>query len=56
VEFELEFKITTPVALMLGFLTGLVVGAALAADGLGEAMDRLRGVGDRAVRRLRLPA
>jgi hypothetical protein len=55
-EFELEFKITAPLALLLGFVTGLVAGAALAAGGLGEAMDRLRGVGDRAVRRLRLPA
>jgi hypothetical protein len=55
-EFEIEFKITTPVALMLGFVTGLVAGAALAAGGFGEAMERLRGTGERAARRLRLPA
>jgi hypothetical protein len=55
-EFELEFKITTPVALTLGFAAGLVAGAILVAGGLGEARERLRGAGRQVTRRLRFPA
>ena len=56
VEIELEFKVTTPVALMVGFVGGLMAGLVLAAGGIGPAVERLRGIGGQAASRFRLPA
>jgi hypothetical protein len=55
-EIELEFKITTPLALTIGIIAGLAAGVVLAAGGIRPAIERLRGAGEQAVSRLRLPA
>lgn len=47
-EFEIELKITSPMALVLGLLAGLGIGFLLGAGGRTEARARLEAVRDRA--------
>lgn len=45
-EFEIELKVTSPVALVLGLLAGLGIGFLLGAGGRAAARARLEAVRD----------
>lgn len=55
-EIELELKLDSLPALVLGLVTGFALGFVAASGGGGVALDRLRGARDRAVERWQHPA